>query len=467
MKLNDLNENVSNFFVYKVDSNVVDFSTHIFDQSSQNVPVNLNSSAAANSSADANIDDVENEEIIQNIYRDDNTDHMNVTEEYNDSTNQNIDDFYTLNFNTNCTIHDAYIMIYAYSIRHDLSHVAIEDLIKLINKIVGSEKLATSKYMFKKKFGKANCVPEKHFTCHNCELYLGTLKKIEDMRIKCCPNCSSEIQTNTKYKKNHFVSIPVKNQLKLVLEENSNSLQFDFPQTPNYISDVHDSVFFQKLRNGTTNDVTITLTFSTDGAALFKSTKDKSLWPIQFIVNEIDLESRFKRRNMLCAGVSFGKTPNMQVFLKPFIDEIMQINTEGGLSFKIDDKIKTVKILPMIFTGDTLAKQYVLRKSSFNGYNGCPYCLHAGTLVQNQIRYCNRDVSRLRTNDQTRTDMLEAQTSASKVNGYHGISPLIAFENFDIVNQIAIDKMHCIDMGVIKKMFNLFLDTKNRKKGYV
>lgn len=290
---------------------------------------------------------------------------------------------------------------------------------------------------------------------------------MKDAQIKCCPNCKSDIQTDTKYKKNHFVTIPVKNQLKTVLEQNSDDLIFDFMPNSNYIRDVHDSLSFQKLRNNLVNDTTITLTLSTDGAALFKSTKDKSVWPIQLIVNEIDLVSRFKRPNMICAGVSFGKTPDMQIFLKPFIDEILQINAEGGLLFKMNGEVKAVKISPMIFTGDTLAKQYVLKKRSFNGYMGCPYCLHGGTLVNNQIRYCNRDIAAIRSDEQTRMDMFQSQATRSQVSGYHGISPLTAFESFDVVKQVGIDKMHCIDLGVIKRMFNLFLDSKNRKKEYV
>lgn len=453
-------------FVFKVDSscsNDVSLSA-LIDYSSQNVAENVD--------ADTSFDVVEN--IVSNADSPDisfveNISDFDMTGDSNDSMNENFDNFCTLNSSTNCTIQDAYIMIYSYAIRHDLTQTAIEDLIKLVNNIIGNGKLSPSKYTFKKKFGEKDCTPKKHFTCGKCDLYLGTLKEIEDSQQKCCQNCNDEIQTDTKYKKNHFVTIPLRNQLKTVLEQNSNddNLEFDLQSTSNAICDVHDSISYHNLRNYMPNDAAITLTLSTDGAPLFKSTKEKSVWPIQLIINEIKLEHRFERQNMLCAGVAFGKTPNMQTFFKPFIDEVMQINAEGGLSFKMNGELKKVKIVPMIFTGDTLAKQYVLKKTSFNGYMGCPYCLHGGTLVKNQIRYCSRDTAALRTNDQTRIDMFEAQATATKVNGYNGISPLIAFDNFDIINQVAIDKMHCIDIGVIKRMFNMFFDTKNRSKGYV
>lgn len=304
-----------------------------------------------------------------------------------------------------------------------------------------------------------------HFVCHSCDLYFGTLDEIKELDSNCCSNCECEIQTDTKFKRNHFVTIPVREQLEKVLERNSNHLIFDFSPSTSHICDVHDSLLFQQLHCNEENIETITLTLSTDGAALFKSTKDKSLWPLQFIINEIDLEYRFKRENMFCSAISFGKTPNMQVFMKPFIEEIMQINAEGGLSFRLKSgEMKTVKVFPMIFTGDVLAKQYVLNKTSFNGYMGCSYCLHRGTLVDKQIRYCNRDNAPSRTNDQTRADMLRAQMSGAKVNGYRGVSVLMAINNFDLVKQVAIDKMHNVDMGVAKKLFKLFLNDKNRKK---
>lgn len=118
----------------------------------------------------------------------------------------------------------------------------------------------------------------------------------------------------------------------------------------------------------------------------------------------------------------------------------------------------------MILTCDILAKQYVLNKSSFHGYKGCSYCLHDGTLVNNRVRYCYKENVPLRTNETTRADMCHAQLSGEKVNGYKGVSVLIALEDFDVVWQSAIDKMHNVDMGVIKKIFSLFLDDENKNE---
>lgn len=223
---------------------------------------------------------------------------------------ENIADSCLLHPNTDCTVSDAFVMVYAYFIRHSLTWTGVEDLIRLINCIVGDKKLPPSKHIFKKKFKRiVKCVPVVHTTCHNCGLYLGKLQDIKS--AKRCSNCNTEIEKDIKYKKNHFISIPFENHLKSWLEQNSDHLIFDFQPPVSHICDVHDSLHFQNLRSTTRNESILTLTFSTDGAAVFNSTKDKSLWPLQFIVNEMELEHRFKRENMFCTAISFGKKPNM------------------------------------------------------------------------------------------------------------------------------------------------------------
>lgn len=404
----------------------------------------------------------------QNIFDFEEIEVNDESSEFEPHTTAN-EDFRKLHPSTDCTVIDAYSMIYTFAIRHNLTWEAIEDLALLGNNFIGSPVLSSSKYKFKKKMNAITInTMVKHIFCQNCGLYFGTTENIARLPDGMCVNCHVKIETDTKYKKNHFIAISIKNQLRDVLERNSDFLNFEYDLPDTNISDVHDSLFFRNLRKKVGNIPILTLTFSTDGAARFKSTKEKSVWPLQFVVNEIDLQFRFKRENLLCAAISFGKTPNMQVFFKPFIDEINKINAEGGLSFTSkDNRTQTVKILPMIFTGDIPARADVLMKSHFNGYNGCTHCSHEGTLLGKQIRYCKRNEGPLRTNERVRADMLEAHISNSRVNGYKGLSPLLAFDYFDVVWQIGIDKMHNIDLGVTSLLFNFFLKSQKESKRYL
>lgn len=72
----------------------------------------------------------------------------------------------------------------------------------------------------------------------------------------------------------------------------------------------------------------------------------------------------------------------------------------------------------------------------------------------------------MRTNEEVRADMLKAQMTHEKVNGYKGLSPHVAFDNFDVVWQIGIDKMHNVDLGVTALMFKLFLKSGRNRKEY-
>lgn len=379
--------------------------------------------------------------------------------------------FDTVHPNLTCTVNDAMTMIYAYNIRHNLTWEATEDLTYLINAIIGMNKIPTSKYKFKEKFqrnGKTKATI--HYLCHACDMYLGTEKDIQRFAMKVCSNCRSEIRKDIKYKKNHFISTPILHHLENVLKQNVNFVDLEYEISPNIIRDVHDAHNFSKLKNEMGIQPYITITINTDGAAIFKSTKEKSFWPIQFYINEIDLEHRFKRQNMLCSTIAFGKTPNMQVFFRPLIEELSMINENGGVSF-IDKHGRSIKlkVVPMLITADAPAKSHVLNLISHNGRFGCPYCLHCGTGLSGttQYRYCKRGNARNRTNDEARENMLQAHHSSTSVNGYMGLSSLMALPyNFDIVWQVPIDKMHCIDMGVTKRLFNLYLNKKYSHERY-
>lgn len=160
-----------------------------------NTPQNQNHTNG-NMSRDSNLDDIDFED--RNEYND-------YSDEWADDVNyfvpQNIADLCTLHPNTDCTVYDTFLMIYSYSVRHGLTWEAVEDLARLVNRIIGENKIAPSKYVFKKKFQTDECKPVKHFLCHECELYLGTLQELKDSKRQHCPNCKTAIQTDTKYKK--------------------------------------------------------------------------------------------------------------------------------------------------------------------------------------------------------------------------------------------------------------------------
>lgn len=125
------------------------------------------------------------------------------------------DDFQKIHENLNCTVNDAMLIIYAFSIRHNLNWNAVKDLAILVNTIIGNSVLSPSKYIFKKKIGdEANVKPTTHFFCTLCQKYLGTEDHLKSSTMSQCPNCQTKIysqntkriifspfQSNTKFRK--------------------------------------------------------------------------------------------------------------------------------------------------------------------------------------------------------------------------------------------------------------------------
>lgn len=246
------------------------------------------------------------------------------------------DDFQRIHPSLNSTVNDAMLIIYAFSIRHNLNWNAVEDLVRVVNSIVGTNVLSSTKYAFKKNFGNKEGIKRTvHFYCNFCGMYSGTQDNLKATNDKLCRNCQNEICIDIKYKKNHFFTIPIKTQIEKLLDQNSAHISFDSQLSTNFICDVYHSKNYRRLKGQMGEDPFITLTVNTDGASIFKSTKEKSFWPIQFIINEIDIAHRFKRRNILCSAFSFGKSPDMQMFFRSFIAEVNQINMEGGIPFRM------------------------------------------------------------------------------------------------------------------------------------
>lgn len=106
-----------------------------------------------------------------------------------------------------------------------------------------------------------------------------------------------------------------------------------------------------------------------------------------------------------------------------------------------------------------------MNQTQFNGHFGCPYCFHQGTTVDSQMKYTYEANTILRTNETTRRDMLKAFSKREIASGFFGLSAFYTFDEFNLVWQFVIDKMHNADLGVVPKLFSIWLIPKNRSEG--
>lgn len=367
--------------------------------------------------------------------------------------------------NLYCSVNECMKMIESYRIRHNLNWVALKDLIHMLHKIIGRDFLPKTKYSWQKMCLKGKIQRTYHYVCPSCGNYLGSKEKIVSSLKNSCEICGAVINTARKYNKDFFITLPLVSQLRPFLEQNYDKIRRTRGED-NSLTDLFDGDLYKSIERQFNNAEFITLTTNTDGAQVFKSTKNGALWPLQHFVNELSPTERFKRKNLLCTAFSFGSTPDMGCFLRPFIEEVNKINENGGIKIRLPDRqYKKILVIPLLFTLDSVAKCHVLNFKQFNGYFGCPRCYHPGERVNKTVRFCVQQHVRLRSNEEFLKDMKLAHTTQKCTNGLKGISALAGIKviDIDLVSQVVIDKMHSVDLGVMKKLLNLWLDSSNHK----
>lgn len=94
---------------------------------------------------------------------------------------------------------------------------------------------------------------------------------------------------------------------------------------------------------------------NTDGVRVFKSKAKASLWPIHFIINEVSPKIRFKQYNIFLTGIWFGKDANFDIYLKPLIEELKDLD-ERKISVHTNSTKKSVTVRVLLTTKDSVAR---------------------------------------------------------------------------------------------------------------
>lgn len=99
---------------------------------------------------------------------------------------------------------------------------------------------------------------------------------------------------------------------------------------------------------------------------------------------------------------------------------------------------------------DAPAKAFMLNVKSFNAYHSCNYCIEEGTFINDRMSFLGVS-SPLRTDDSFRSKEDE---------DYHkGSSPLEGFP-INIVLTVVLDYMHCVCLGVMKRLLTFWVKAK-------
>ena len=207
----------------------------------------------------------------------------------------------------------------------------------------------------------------------------------------------------------------------------------------------------------------ISVNFTTDGAPLCNSAK-KSFWPKQVTVQELPPKLRFK--NPLLAGLSiYKKEPSpqfmnsyMHLFVKqmePLAEKGIQIKDENG-------KLLTLKVLPLCCPVDSVARPILQNRVQYNAYSGCSWCYEKGVYHSNAMGYPIKEKdAKLRTVESHEKDSKHTEKSKKPtICGVKGTYVLLALPSFDIVWGFPVDYLHAVLLGVVKYMWDVWIETK-------
>lgn len=160
----------------------------------------------------------------------------------------------------------------------------------------------------------------------------------------------------------------------------------------------------------------------------------------------------------------------MKSFFYPLLSELNEIHCEGGICMQHNGRL--YRFLPIISqcNVDLPAKADVQGFIGHNGYFGCGYCKHPGESIKASIgakavvRFIKKENISLRTHKDILN--LYSNLKTSPIFGVKNISCMIAARHFDLINCFSIDYMHCVLLGVVRKLLDLWLNSKYHNEAY-
>lgn len=341
--------------------------------------------------------------------------------------------------------------------KHNLSKVAIEDIAKLVNSVPGAKiQIPTTKHLIFQEFSKnSSNIVNKHILCPRCKDYSRfAYANCVDPK---CTSCENDLSKSDFF----FVHISIETQLKKIVQYNFDDItayrQKVSTKKCENICDVYDG---QVLKNMRTFNFIYSITLNTDGLIMHNSSKS-SLYPVLMICNFLPPQIRFKEKNIIVAGLYYGiAKPDFSKYFDPIIREMEKLS-EIGFFYRNE----VFQFIVSHASFDLPMKSVMQNIRQYNGYNACYYCEHPGEKTQTGVRYVNTlQPFALRNHKNMILMTAKAIKTGNVINGVKGISPMIGFKNFDIVQSLSVDYMHGVLLGVTKNLLSFWIDSIHNQK---
>ena len=372
--------------------------------------------------------------------------------------------------------------ILSYILRHNLTRAAGDDILELLKTLHPDCKDYGNLNMKELLNGMSNNTFKCFHYCFKCSNLFPDDENILHCQTESCDGTRYKV-LSSKQPKSFFIICDIGQQIKELLLRTE--IQTDIDKSKDYIErtmekyndnpdtfEIRDIVDGKAYRHhcqsgGFLNcKNNISCIFNTDGIPLYKSSKE-NLWPIFLAINELSPALRFRRENILLAGIWQGKQkPPFRIYMSKFGESMRNLYEMG---IPVNDKI--VKVGCFLGTLDLQAKAYALNMTMHNGAHGCISCYEEGKTVHQGAGYARsypyRDLEfrpALRTSSEVTNDANSA-VNVSK-NGIKGPSGLQSMVWFDHVEGIVPDYMHGLLMGCAKMLLQKFVSPRYAREPF-
>jgi hypothetical protein len=341
-----------------------------------------------------------------------------------------------------------------FALKHNITGVALRDLLALINVIVPGA-LPSSCYLFKKLFDDSAIRASAMYYCNACGDFVGS--HVSEICKACNIRLNEKELTN---KGSYFISISLSDQLKQFLE-NHNLIDFTLQRRFNY-----ESTGLSEFLSCRDN---ISLACNIDGVPVFNSSS-VAIWPVFVAVNELPVNKRSDF--LLLHSLWFGNSkPKMDVYLQPFVSELQNLYDNGVQWIDANGCKRLTKCVLTLCVCDSVARPFVQNTKQFNGLNGCGYCLHEGKSVKKgrghvRVYPIKGSLSELRHCAATKQHALLATNQNKPVLGVKGQCMFSNLPFFDTVMGFAPDYMHGVCLGVVKQVIELTMSRSSHGKEF-
>ena len=345
---------------------------------------------------------------------------------------------------------ESLLLTMAHFLRHGLTQEALGSLLQLLQfHLPAGTCFPASKYIFNQHFD-GLCGPiQCHVYCAACQGYVGTATAL-------CPDCGILVSYDESVSSgNYFIIFNIANQIKYLLQDPNIQCKVNKKN-----SDLYQGNCYKQLPM---EEDDISVTWGSDGAAIFSSS-NYSIWPLLLMINELPYSVR--RKHILMGGLWFGSAkPNFQSFLKPIVEEMNSLSSDG-ITWEDESKnARKTKVFPGPLTCDSVARCQLQDITQFNGNYGCSWCLHPGEHVAKGRGFTHvyplEQFDQLPPKRDEVSFKVDAQNCVERNKPVHGVkkpSMILLLLHFNIVSGFVVDYMHTVCLGVGRTLTYLWLE---------